>query len=147
MADRPWTPEWLADYEARQAGRIGAGKEHETFKERAIAKPLHEPIYPLIDLCRAHRVTEPIPEYIFAKPRKWRFDYAWPLQRFALEVDGGVWIQGRHNRGQGAINDQEKLSEAAILGWRVLYAIPDDLRNGVAIDRVLRALRPEKSAA
>lgn len=142
-----WTDEQLAAYEARAASRVGSGKAHETFKEAAVARPIHEPIYPLVDLCRAHRVTEPIPEYTFAKPRKWRFDYCWPLQKLAMEIDGGVWIQGRHNRGAGAIADQEKLSEAAILGWRVLYAVPDDLRNGVAIDRVLRALLPVRSAA
>ena len=97
-------------------------------------------LYPLVNLCRGAGLPEPVPEYTFAKPRRWRFDYAWPLVKLALEVDGGVWTQGRHTRGAGKIADMEKLSEAAILGWRVLYAVPDDLRNGVALGRVMRAL-------
>lgn len=104
------------------------------------------PIYPIVGLCRAAGLPEPVPEYTFAKPRRWRFDYAWPLHRLALEIDGGVWTQGRHTRGAGKIADMEKLSEAAILGWRVLYAVPDDLRNGVAMSRVIRALDVKAAA-
>jgi len=43
---------------------------------------------------RALRVREvPIPEceWKFDTKRRWRFDYAWPQQMIALEVEGGVW--------------------------------------------------------
>ena len=57
-------------------------------------------------------------EYRFAPPRRWRFDYAWPPEKVALEFDGGQWVAqgGRHNRD----SDREKLLEAAALGWIVL---------------------------
>jgi len=102
-------------------------------------------LYPLINLCRAVKIAEPVPEYRF-HTRKWRFDYAWPAHLLAMEIDGGVWTQGRHSRGAGKIADMEKLSEAAILGWRVLYAVPDDLSNGLALDRVMRALTDRQAA-
>lgn len=68
-------------------------------------------------------------EYRFHPVRKWRFDYAFPDIKLAIELDGGVWISGRHNRGVGYIKDMEKLNEAAILGWHVLRFIPDDAHS------------------
>jgi very-short-patch-repair endonuclease len=57
-------------------------------------------------------------EYRFHPRRRWRFDFAWPRQRLAVECDGGQWAPrgGRHNSDR----DREKLNEAARLGWRVL---------------------------
>lgn len=139
--------QWISDERLRElerAGRVsggsGAAANHAAWKEREVARDAPTPLYPLVDLCRMARIAEPVPEFRFHPTRKWRFDYAWPLHMLALEVDGGVWTQGRHTRGAGAIADMEKLSEAAILGWRVLYVVPDDLKNGVALDRVTRAL-------
>lgn len=78
----------------------------------------------------------PVPEteYKFHPTRKWRFDYCWPKQKIALEVDGGVWTQGRHTRGSGAIKDMEKFNNAAILGWRVLKYTPDQLLDSALAD-------------
>lgn len=58
----------------------------------------------------------PVPEYRFASPRRWRFDYAWPDLRLALEVEGGTWTGGRHVRGHGYERDCEKYGEAVVLG-------------------------------
>lgn len=57
-------------------------------------------------------------EHRFHPSRRWRFDFAWPDARVAVEIDGGQWARGggRHNRD----SDREKLNEAAALGWRVL---------------------------
>ena len=41
----------------------------------------------------------PVPEFRFHPERKWRFDFAWPEHKIAVEQEGGVWIQGRHTRG------------------------------------------------
>ena len=63
-------------------------------------------------------IPEPTKEHRFHPVRKWRFDYAWPSHRCALEIDGGQWVArgGRHNRD----SDREKLNHAAADGWRVL---------------------------
>ena len=43
-------------------------------------------------------LPEPEREYIFAPPRRWRFDFRWPGHMLAVEVEGGVYTNGRHNR-------------------------------------------------
>jgi len=71
----------------------------------------------------------PLPEceWKFEAKRRWRFDYAWPQQMIALEVEGGVWTGGRHTRGAGFVKDMEKYNRAAVLGWRLLRVTPDKL--------------------
>jgi very-short-patch-repair endonuclease len=69
----------------------------------------------------------PVLEYKFHPTRKWRFDYAWPELRIALEVEGGVWTGGRHTRGSGFLKDVKKYNAAAALGWRVLRCTPSEL--------------------
>lgn len=97
------------------------------------------PIYPLVGLCRAAGLPEPVPEYRFHAARKWRADYAWPLRLVIVEIDGGVWTQGRHTRGAGVIADQRKLNAAALLGYRVLRYTPDRLMECVADLRIMFA--------
>ena len=72
-----------------------------------------------LTLCQHAGISAGVqPEYRFADPRRWRFDFAWPAARVAVEFDGGQWVLlgGRHNRD----SDREKLNHAAALGWRVL---------------------------
>lgn len=79
------------------------------------------------------------PEHKFHVARKWRFDFM--LQHgIAVEVDGGIWTQGRHSRGAGMEKDNEKLNEAAILGWRILRFSTGQVKSGLAIDTIKRAL-------
>src|SRR5262245_20400337 len=66
-------------------------------------------------------------ELQFSPPRKWRFDYAWPEQKVALEVQGGIWTRGRHVRGAALLREYDKLNAAAIAGWRVLFTTPERL--------------------
>jgi len=79
-------------------------------------------------------------EYRFHSTRRWRFDLAFPVARVALEVDGGVYTQGRHIRPAGFIGDREKGNEAAILGWRVLHADWKMVQNGTAHDLLVRCI-------
>ena len=120
--------------------RTSPDPAHSQGTPRGVASAARAPIYEIVHLCRAHRLPEPVPEYQFHPTRKWRFDYAWPLHMLALEVEGGIWTQGRHTRGAGALKDMEKYSEAAILGWRLLYVTPDQAR-GDAIEFIRRAIR------
>lgn len=77
-------------------------------------------------------IQSPEPEYRFAPPRKWRFDYAWLDNKVAVEIEGGLWIQGRHNRAEGMIKDMEKYNMATFLGWKVFRFVPEKLKNGEA---------------
>ena len=75
-------------------------------------------------LLRQHLGEEVVAEHRFHPTRLWRFDYAIPSHRIAIEIDGGVWIEGRHNRPKGYIADLDKFNNAAALGWRVLKFTP-----------------------
>ena len=61
-------------------------------------------------------------EHKFHMERKWQFDFVLlPLTRkIAIEVEGGVFNQGRHTRGKGFENDLMKYNAAVMDGWRVL---------------------------
>ena len=72
--------------------------------------------------------------------KDWRFDFAWPEQMLAVEIEGGIWIKGRHTRGQGFTEDCRKYSEAALMGWRVLRVVGKWVRNGEALRLIERAL-------
>lgn len=83
----------------------------------------------------------PETEYQFAPPRRWRFDFAWPSQKIAVEIEGGTWIAGRHSRGTGYEADLEKYNEATAQGWqvyRVTTAMVDDGRALALAERVLQ---------
>jgi len=73
-------------------------------------------------------------ELRFAPPRQWRFDLAWPDLRLALEVDGGIFVRGRHTRGLGQLADMEKFNRAALNGWRVLRVGRQHIVNGQALE-------------
>lgn len=76
-------------------------------------------------LLTAHGLPTPEYEYKFCPDRRWRMDYAFPVQKVAIEVEGGVFVRGRHTRGVGFIKDLEKYSAALLAGWRVVRCIPD----------------------
>lgn len=78
-------------------------------------------------------LPEPMRELRFHDTRRWRFDFAWPDAMLAVEVEGGVWIRGRHNRGRGFVGDCEKYNAATLLGWRVLRYTSSAIEDGTAI--------------
>ena len=63
-------------------------------------------------------------EFWFHPVRKFRFDFAIPKQKLAIEIHGGAWSRGRHARPLGMIADAEKARIAIAHGWRVLPYIP-----------------------
>lgn len=80
--------------------------------------------------------VECVREYRFHPYRLWRFDYAIPDLRIAIEIDGGVWINGRHNRASGYLGDMEKFNAAATLGWVVLKFTPQEQYTRKAFDLI-----------
>lgn len=85
----------------------------------------------------------PIPEpyereYQFHETRKWRFDFAWPDHRVAVEIEGITRGKGRHQSYDGFVGDCEKYEAAQRAGW-IVYRIPGPwLADG---DRLLGVLR------
>jgi len=89
---------------------------------------------------RAARLPEPVVEFRFCE-RRWRFDYCWPNEKLALEIEGGHWVNGRHNRPAGFAKDIEKYNEAVLMGWRLLRVTTDMVADGSALNLIERALR------
>ena len=82
-------------------------------------------------------------EYRFAPPRRWRADFAVPDRRLLIEVQGGHWVDGRHNRGDGYAKDLERQNAAQLAGWMVLQYTTDQVVSGEAIAQVMDFLQRE----
>lgn len=87
----------------------------------------------------------PFREYKFHPTRKWRFDFAWPELKFAVEIEGvtyyginknGTMKLGRHQQAKGVTADCEKYGEAMLLGWTVYRCTQALVKNGDAIKLV-----------
>lgn len=73
-----------------------------------------------------------------------RVDFAWPLHRVALHVDGFVW----HAQRQAFDRDADQRSRLASLGWLSLSVTSTSLRDKLWIDqlrRVLEQREPQQS--
>ena len=66
--------------------------------------------------------------------RKWRFDFAWPEKKIAVEVHGKVF-GGRHTR-HTATGDWEKMNQAVLLGWRVITVWDKTLEDWTGVGMV-----------
>lgn len=86
-----------------------------------------------------------IAEYQFANDRKWRFDFAHPVLKIAIEIEGGIWTKGRHVRGYGFLNDMEKYNRATLLGWSVLRYAPNQVEEMIRDIEELVQKRKQKN--
>lgn len=71
----------------------------------------------------------PVMQHHFHPTRKWRFDFAFIDQRLAVEIDGGSFVGGGHNRGAQQQKDYEKHRAAVKLGWRLLRYNTADMKD------------------
>jgi very-short-patch-repair endonuclease len=92
----------------------------------------------------AYGLPTPQKEYRFHPKRRWRFDFAWPTQKIAVEIEGGVWSYGRHTRGSGFLADMDKYNMAGALGWRVFRFTPDQFNKGEVYSFMEKVLNPTK---
>ena len=113
----------MGEPHARSKVKLSQGEETLAFQLKALKLPIPER------------------EYRFAKPRRWRFDFAWPDRMLACEVEGGTWSGGRHGRGKGMEDDCEKYNEALCLGWRVLRVTTEQVTSGKAFAWIQRAMQ------
>ena len=76
-------------------------------------------------------------EFRFHAERRWRADFAHLDSRTLIEIEGGIWVNGRHNRAAGFNADLEKYLEAGLAGWRVFRLGPDQ----ITMEKVERLVR------
>lgn len=91
-------------------------------------------------LCRSDLKEECVKEFKFHPIRKWRFDYAIPAHKIAVEVEGGVWTGGRHTSPKGFLGDMEKYNTATLMGWRVFRTTPDGLCTNATLQLLREAI-------
>lgn len=78
-------------------------------------------------ICKSLNLPEPVPEYKFHPTRKFRIDFAWPDAKLAVEIEGGIFQYGRHNRAVSMLKDMEKYNLLAEMGWVLLRYQPDKI--------------------
>lgn len=81
-------------------------------------------------------------EYQFHAERKFRFDYACPELKIAVEQEGGIWLKGggAHSRPQNILRDMEKYNLATSMGWKILRRTPDQLFQSETIELLTKTL-------
>lgn len=128
---------------------------HLIFEQDKSLQPTLEILFQL----KAVGLPEPIAELNFHPERKWRFDLAWPKEKIAFEIEGGIFRRkgavkcrycghtptGRHATGKGMLSDMEKYNAATLLGWRLLRVTPQMISNGEAIALLERIFKCQSS--
>lgn len=70
-------------------------------------------------------------QYRFHPVRRWRADFAHLESKTLIEIDGGVWVRGRHVRPDGFARDCVKTNTATLDGWAVFRLTPDMITPGL----------------
>ena len=83
-------------------------------------------------------------EYEFAAPRKYRADFyiPGPLHegRLLIEIEGGIWNDGAHTRGNHFESDAAKYNLATKLGFSLLRYSTAMVERGDAIRDIMGLL-------
>ena len=80
-------------------------------------------------------------EYYFNKQKlygkeDWHSDYYFPAANLVLENEGGVWINGGHNRGSGFIKNIDKYNALTMAGIKLLRCIPQTLNSPELLNKI-----------
>lgn len=95
----------------------------------------------VLEAIRSSDLPEPVREYKFHDTRRWRFDFAYPNYKVAIEVDGGVYSRGRHTTGKGYTSDQYKGNAAIEDGWVVLHYTTTMISSKEKLEEMVNQIR------
>ena len=96
----------------------------------------------ITSICQGIGIPAPVCEFRHIPGRRFRLDYAWPDHRIGLEVQGGIWIGGKHSRGVGQKIDMQKNNLGILHGWRVFQCVP-----GSEVQTIVDFIKPAIEAA
>ena len=91
-------------------------------------------------ICERTAIPLPAQQFHFAIGRDYRADFTWPDHRLLVEVEGGLWIGGKHAIALHEQRRQRRRCYAQALGWSIVEVSPPDVRSGVACDLIERWL-------
>jgi hypothetical protein len=83
-----------------------------------------------------------IKEYQFAPNRKFRMDYygEWNGIKFCVELEGGIYVRGRHTRPSGFLRDMEKYNLAAQHGIFV-FRVPSHNISAEWLSPIIKSIK------
>ena len=91
---------------------------------------------------KAAGLPEPVREAMLVPGRRFRWDFAWPIHRLSVEVQGGLFLpKGAHTSGVGVTRDCEKGALALLEGYRPLSVTGEQIRTGRALAWIEALLR------
>lgn len=98
----------------------------------------------LEDMLAWHMRAAGLPEfkrqYKFHPDRKWMLDFY--LDGWGIEVQGGGWVQGRHNRNPISMGrDYEKFNACQELGIRLLLYTGEQVKDMSAVQQLERIFK------
>ena len=79
-------------------------------------------------------------EFKFHPTRKWRADFHLKDKKILVEVEGGIWSNGRHTRGKGYLGDLDKYNAATMMGYQVIRFSTEQVKSGKAIEQILKLI-------
>lgn len=85
------------------------------------------------------KLPTPIREYALIPGRRFRADFAWPMFRVAVEVQGGIFRRGggAHSRPGKIMQDMEKHRLATLYDWRLFPVATHHIPNGQALTLII----------
>ena len=93
---------------------------------------------------KALGLPAPRREFVFAPPRRFRADFAWPASRLLVEIEGGQFSRRRHLTPLGYEKDCEKYNTASAAGWVLLRFTTRMVHDGRAIEAVRKWFEEER---
>ena len=79
-------------------------------------------------------------EFKFHPSRKWRADFHLKGKKILVEVEGGIWSNGRHTRVKGYLGDLEKYNAATMMDYQVIRFSTEQVKSGKAIEQILKLI-------
>lgn len=120
----------------QKQGKIKGYQVHRRIKERTNANRLpaapnkaKEWLSLNLQLWANEQCLELVTEHRFHPDRKWRFDWALPAVKVAVEYEGIHSAKSRHTTKKGYAGDVEKYNAATADGWRIIRATSSDYKN------------------
>lgn len=78
-------------------------------------------------------------EHRFTPDRRWKVDY-FHYSGVAIEIEGAIWVRGRHTRPIGFLKDMEKYNRLSELGI-FLFRVPAHQITAKWLDPIIKTIK------